>query len=173
MQSSVQLRLASLEKLKHTALDRVRPWPATRQAFRASPAQWSAVDVIDHLEKSERAILAALAAHTGRPVSIGMGDRLKSAALITLFRRNVRVKAPPGVTSILPCGTRSLTSIATDWAATRVDLTSFLQSDPPSKGGIFRHPVAGWMSLDSTLAFLESHIVHHCFQLDRIEKASA
>lgn len=173
MQRSAQLRLVSLEHLKCSVLARVGPWPTARHNFRAASAQWSALDVIDHLEKTERAILAALNAHTGSPVSIGFGDRLKSAALIALFRRNVRVKAPPGATAIFPCGTRSLDAIASDWAGTRVDLTSFLQSDPPSGGGIFLHPVAGWMSLDSTLAFLESHIVHHGFQIDRIEKASA
>ena len=79
-----------------------------------------------------------------------------------------RVKVPDAVKEILPCESLGLKEIAARWEAARAELRALAARAEGRRGGVFRHPVAGWMSFEQVLRFFEVHMVHHGYQLDRI-----
>ena len=153
----------------------VAGWPQAARDFRATPESWSALDLIDHLEKVESEMLAKVRAKMGSEARLGVLDRVRTAFLMRVFRSSRRVKIPASVQSVRPSGDRTLEAIAKAWREAGEQLAALVATDAAqaSRGGVLRHPVGGWMSLESTVAFLEVHIPHHQHQLERIRQAAA
>ena len=165
------LSLAIIEEQKAFLLARVAQWPEERLNFRPSSADWSAVEVFDHLVRTETAILDVARAGVGNPHRIGLSDLLRTAFLEAVFRSRRRVKIPGNVTQILPGTALDFAEILERWDTARKDLASFLEITPgyALRKGIFRHPVGGWMNASGILAFFSVHMIHHSYQLDRLE----
>ncbi|HVO59143.1 MAG TPA: DinB family protein [Dongiaceae bacterium] len=167
--------LALIETQKIALLDRLAAWPEPQLYFRPAPAQWSALDVLDHLVRTESAILQAARDGLLSPRKIGLTDRLRTAFLERIFRSRRRVKAPGHVTQIFPGPALRFSEVRDRWDAVRLDLSQFLVSSPPQllRRGIFYHPVGGWMNAESILGFFSVHMIHHTYQLDRLQAACA
>jgi uncharacterized damage-inducible protein DinB len=138
--------------------------------FRSDPAAWTGLEVLDHLVKTEASILTAMQAQVASKRQVAPADRVRGYLLTLLFLTPARVKAPRNVKAIVPTTQGDLPELASAWSQTRARLEVFVTSVPHSdlRFAVFRHPVAGWMTLPRTLRFLNSHIVHHRFQLNRI-----
>jgi hypothetical protein len=121
---------SALEAQRAALLTDVAGWPAAVLAYRPAPGAWSAPEVLHHLVRVERGILA---------------------------------EAERGLA---------------EWDATRRDLARFLDRVPAlrpdqQRGGVFRHPVAGWMGVPEVLRFFWAHAYHHAFQLARLRADAA
>jgi len=174
MDASLSGQFAKLERQKQTLLEQLAEWDSPLLAFRSAPGQWSALEVLDHIVKTESAIVATMRNHAASSRSVSAPDRVRGFLLILLFLTPVRVKAPGSVKAIVPSGDNSFESLGAAWTQTRDELESFLNSVPRKRlwPAVFRHPVAGWMTLPRTLSFLSAHIIHHVFQLRRLAEAS-
>lgn len=161
---------AYIQKQKEALLARVALWPEANLFFRPSPAGWSAVEIFDHLVRTESAILSAARSGLDRPHPIGLSDRARTFLLNSLFRTRARVKAPGAVTQILPAPDLRFAEIRSRWNDERSDLSDFLSSAPADqlRRGIFRHPVGGMMNSSGILDFFSVHMIHHGYQLDRL-----
>jgi len=174
MEASLSGQFAKLERQKETLLEQLAEWDSPLLTFRSAPGQWSALEVLDHIVKTESAILAVMRSHAASSRTVPAPDRLRGFLLTILFLTPARVKAPGSVKAIVPSENASFVSLSAAWTETRAELEDFLASLPRKRmeAAMFQHPVAGWMTLPRTLRFLSAHIIHHVFQLRRLSAAS-
>ena len=145
-----------------------------RLAYKPSPESWSALEIVDHLIKTERGIMQQVPARLEKACSVPVRDRLRGTLVTCLFRTPIRVKVPTAASAaIVPSGRLDLPSLNARWAESRRSTSSILEQVPrlPLRLAAFRHPVTGWMDLPQTLRFLSAHITHHNFQVARLQRA--
>lgn len=163
--------LDRLQGEKGSLLDELRRWSPNHLVRRPAENSWSALEVLDHVVLTEREITEAVRKGLATPQRIGVRDRIGFVMVERIFLTDRRVKVPRAVTSILPGKNLELAGISQRWDADRAELAGLLNdcSDLGARDGIFRHPVAGLMTLPQVLRFFSVHIHHHRFQLARIQ----
>ncbi len=166
---------AVLEQQRADLLATVGAWPDGAIAFRPDRHAWSAAEVLDHLVRTERGVLAAAERGLTAPHRRGVRDRVSVLFIDRLFRSDRRVRVPASVAAaVIPDPGVDLGRVRRDWDAVREDLARFLA--PLALGelaaGVFQHPVAGWMSVPQVLRFFWVHAHHHSFQLARLRAAA-
>ncbi|NML65128.1 DinB family protein [Hymenobacter sp. RP-2-7] len=143
------------------------------------PGQWAAAQVVHHLLTAEKSITYALrkalaADHdTWRLSTVGTRAR---ALLLRLGLRlpGLRFKVPPTLPPPpQPETIAPLPELRQQWAGIRRELEQVLHEFPGNKlrHTVFRHPRAGWLTLDQTITSVLDHTLHHQQQLNRITKA--
>ena len=163
--------MCRLEEQKTAMLAEVRSWPAELRAARPADGGWSALQVLDHLVRTESGICGVMAWGLRAPRPIGVRDRVGFLFVERVFRSRRRVKMPGSVKEIISPGEElEVGEVEARWDAVRVELRRLAGCVEPAncRGGVFRHPVSGWMSFEQVLRFLSVHMVHHEFQLERI-----
>jgi hypothetical protein len=158
-----------LENQKTDLLSQLESWPTDKLSYRPGP-NWSVLEVLDHIVRTEIAILSAARIGLERPHHIGVGDRLRTRLIQKIFSSDRKVKVPASAGLVLPGSDLHLSEIADRWNDCRADLNSFVTQGDPGllRKGIFRHPVGGWMGMQEILEFFSVHLVHHQYQLERI-----
>jgi hypothetical protein len=165
----------ALEHQRAALLADVGSWPMAAVTYRPAPGAWTAAQVLDHLVRSERGILAQVRQRLDVPHRRGLRDRLGCAFVERVFRSERRVRVPESVAALVaPAPGADLAVVHADWDATRADLARLLTTIGPEqgRGGVFRHPVAGWMGVREVLRFFWVHAHHHAFQLARVRAAA-
>ncbi len=145
-------------------------WPSARIRYRAQPGTWSAVQIFDHVVKTEERILNLAKLGKASPHRIGITDRIGAAFIQRVFRTDRRVKVPASAAQVLPDDDPDFDTVCTRWQATRLEFHAFLRdlSKEQASSGLFRHPVAGWMGTPQIVNFFCVHMTHHGFQLRRL-----
>jgi hypothetical protein len=162
-------RLVRLDKQKAGLLAYVSGWPEELQLARPADGGWSALQVLDHMVRTESGICVVAADGVAAPQRIGVRDRLGFVFVERVFRSPLRVKVPGSVSGLTTPGEElELREITTRWDLTRVELARLADEADGCRGGVFKHPVSGWMSFEQVLRFFSVHMVHHEFQLERI-----
>ena len=166
--------LLQLETKKSELLDSLSRWPGEHLRFRPADGGWSAVQVVDHLVRTEIEIVAAAKKGLAQPRRIGARDRAGTWFLQRVFESDRKVKSPGKVTAIIPAEAPTLSECAERWDDARRELAALETRVGPevAQMGIFRHPVGGWMTLDGVRDFFAVHIHHHGFQLAALERAA-
>lgn len=166
--------LFRLEQEKSELVAPLKNWPPARLAYCPAPTAWSTAQVLDHLVKTETEILAAARRSLDFPHQIGLRDRLGYLFIDRIFRSARKVKVPGSVAQVLPDQNPDFAAVLLRWEAVRKDLARFYTELSPKqlRGGLFRHPVSGWMDMPRILGFFSVHMVHHEFQLARLGTAS-
>jgi uncharacterized damage-inducible protein DinB len=162
--------LAKLDNQKTDLLSQVENWPPDKLSYHPNPAGWSVLEMLDHIVRTEMAILSAARIGVERPHCIGIGDKLRTRFLQKVFSSDRKVRVPATASQVLPGSDLRLSAIVERWNESRAQLNRFVtqgNSELLSKG-IFRHPVGGWMGMQEILEFLSVHLVHHQYQLRRI-----
>ena len=164
-----------LEAQKADVLAAFASLPPSQLHFQPAPGSWSALQVLDHLQKTEHGITTAVVETMPTPHKQPVSDLVKTTLLRGLFLLPSRVKAPGSAPQIMPGDDLELPVLAERWAGTRLRLASLIAGFPPRTLplGVFRHPVSGWMTMGQTLSFLSAHIVHHNYQLRRLARTHA
>ena len=164
-----------LEKKKHAFLHTVSSWTPCQLRFRPTPAAWSALQVLDHVVKTEREIFAAAQSGLNQSRTSPLGDRIRGSLLNALMSSPARLKVPAAAALILPDNSKDLPELTDDWISVRRLQRKWIAAlgSGYSNKGIFRHPVSGWMTPSQTLGFLSAHLHHHGFQIKRIQRDPA
>jgi len=146
--------------------------PLGREALNRppSPGRWSALQVLHHVVESEGATLGYVrkkmqAGSTLPPA--GLASRLRRTAVALALASPLRFRAP-AVAAAVPDEVDPA-ALRERWERVRKDLRDLLDAFPPDVEGrlVFRHPVAGRLGLDDTLAVLQAHLDHHLRQVAR------
>ena len=167
--------LTQLETQKTEMLKQVEGWSDARLMFRPAPDTWSATEVLDHVVKVESGIFNTVRKSIDKQHPRSIRDRIGFVFLDQVMRSKMKVKTPAAASATLPSADLNLIEIAQRWDRTRVDLAQFLSGIAPEKmsGGVFRHPVSGWMSVPQVLSFFSAHLKHHGYQLENIQAQSS
>ncbi len=132
--------------------------------------KWSVAQILAHINISINITTAYLLKKIQYPEKIPdttFSTGLRSVLLNAALRSDIKFKAPKGV-NIVP-ETNSLENIAFEWEKQKKLLFELLDTFPPHllKKAVFRHPIAGRITINQTLEFLNLHLLHHKRQIDR------
>ena len=163
------MEFTRLESGREGLLRRVERIPIERLEAQPKPGAWSVAQVVAHLAVAEETSLAYLRKklhHGGhRPVTVIGALRLLTLDLA--LSSPVRWKAPRIIADIPPASWAEATA---RWTQVRAEWRNALAELPPSfaSHGLFKHPVAGKLSLIQGLRFMATHVRHHSAQVERI-----
>ena len=166
--------LVQLEEQKTALLAGLDGWSTERLRFHPTERDWSSLQVVDHLIKTERQIQGRAREGLAAPHRLGLRDRLGNAFLTHVFRSSRKVKVPKSASSVLPAAEPQFSDLLSEWEQARRELSSLLAMLTPEQpsSGVFRHPVAGWMTMDGVLSFFSVHMHHHSYQLNTLRTLS-
>lgn len=173
MNSELEAAFFKLEKRKTTLLKKLEAIDDEQLQMRPAERSWSVVQVLHHLADSERGSLLYCMK------KINAGSQMPDAhftndlrmRLFNLFLYTpIKYKKPQVIQE--PDENLNYPDVCIHWYNTRESWHKFLASYPDEylNKAIFKHPVAGRISLKSTLWFFEAHLRHHEYQIDRILK---
>lgn len=167
---SYDQQLKTLDRLRGELLSRVEGLDSER--FNRSPKEgaWSPAQIVAHVIAAESRSLAYLRKRTQDPAGIpksGFVAACKSAMLKMVMRSRIKVKAPPGAGEVPERA--ELAELTEEWDRVRSGWREFVEEFPSELAGraVYKHPVAGRLSLDQALGFLIEHLDRHAGQLDR------
>ena len=161
-----------LEEQKRAILAEVGRWPLELQVARQVAGEWGALQVLDHLVRTEVGITTAAKEQLSKPQRIRVRDRAGFLFVERIFQSRCRVQMPRSVAQVITPGEElELGDIAARWDRARVQLAALVCEAKGCRGGVFRHPVGGWMNFEQVLRFFSVHMVHHGYQLERIREA--
>jgi DinB superfamily len=132
--------------------------------------RWSALQVLHHVVEAEAGTLGyvrkKMQAGSALPRS-GVASGIRRAAMQLALGLPLRFRAP-AVAATVPAAVDP-DVLCARWAEVRRGWQELLDAFPPDLEGrlVFRHPVAGRLSLADTLAVLQAHLDHHVPQLKR------
>ncbi|MCX7769202.1 MAG: DinB family protein [Flavobacteriales bacterium] len=137
---------------------------AGEEACRRPPPEggWCAAQILDHLVKSEAGTLRYIQKKMGYSPHLpkaGPGAWMRFLLLRTALRAPWPWKAPAMVRAAELHQLPTLLQILAEWQAVRQAWTRFLEHFPPNARGclVFRHPLAGRLTILQTLTFLADH----------------
>lgn len=173
MNASLQKPMKRLERQKAELVRRIEAWPPEWAARKPAPSEWSALEVINHLRKTELAVLDSCERNLrSRERLVTSAERTKTVLLLSVMRLPIKLKVPEPASFVLPDVVTSLETELNLWCGQRLRLHAFLDALPniDDAAGAIYHPAAGWMNLRATMTFLSVHIRHHEYQLQRLQK---
>lgn len=163
-----------LARQKAELVRRIQSWPQEWLAHKPAPAEWSAIEVLDHLRKTELAVMHSCEKNlkSGKhPVT--PSEHAKAVVLLAMMRLPIKFKVPEPVSFVRPDCVISLQTVLDSWSDQQLLLKTSWEALTTSNdhvGAVF-HPAVGWMNLRSAMSFLSVHLRHHEYQLQRIKKA--
>ena len=138
---------------------------------RPQPEAWSINEIIHHLVLAESFAVAYLEkkldkVDTLSKVSWSAG--LRSLLLSSAMHSPLKFKAPSPL--VLPTAGLTLQALGAQWQSQREKLRTLLARVKPEMArlALYRHPVAGLLTVAQMLSFLETHYAHHEKQIARI-----
>ena len=139
---------------------------------RPTPDKWSALMVMHHVMIAEKRSLVYLKKKLSYNPELrraGLGDRFRSLVLTIFLKLPFKFKAPDGVgDDMLPVRT-TLAETVEEWRKIRRELWDFLEELPEElwQKSVFKHALAGRMSLEGMLLFFRTHFDRHHKQIER------
>jgi len=174
MNAGLQRTIGRLERHKAELVQWIEQWLHGRLAYKPTPVKWSALEVLDHLRKTELAVLHSCERNLkSRKHLVSPSERAKAILFLTMIRLPIKVTVPEAASFVRPYPITYLQTVLESWAAERALLKAFLGSLPTSTEnvGLVFHPTVGWMNLRTVMSFRSVHLRHHEYQLRRIKKA--
>jgi hypothetical protein len=164
----------SLETRKKEMLTYLSEWSDEEMKFRPAAGAWSADQVVDHLVKVETSAFESLQANITAGRIVSLENRARAWMVITVMNLPIRVKVPPGADVVLPSIVHSRSEVIEQWTQMKIQWEGFWGTldERRLSSGVFHHPVSGWMTVPTALAFLSAHIRHHGYQLRRIKRTA-
>jgi hypothetical protein len=167
--------LHNLNERKGHLMAQLESCSPERLCFRPSDEAWCALELLEHLMLSERAVLATMKQNLRGGKRVTLRDRFLSGRVLAITLLPTRLRVPRQASAILPSGKRKdLAALNQDWTDHRKSLADFLESlsDVQRTQGLFRHPFGGWTTAHGALLFVHVHFRHHGYQVARIRRAT-
>jgi len=159
-------RLSSIERKRARLLDEIAATPAAMVSSHPRPGKWSIQEIVEHLVLSEVGVLGDLAAlREVQPQRRALKHRIRYWVVMFVLRFDIPVQVPSRV--LLPRGERSVADLAHQWEEQHRLLGAWLANPEPRQVGqpLFRHPIAGPMTVVESLRMLEVHLDRHTRQV--------
>ena len=134
---------------------------------------WSILQVIAHLTKSEGGTLQYIKKKTQNPAALpkaGLVPWVRIGALVLGINSPLKFKAPQSTAAVPETGAFQAASF--EWAEVREDWREFVETFPAALNDrmIFRHPFVGLLGPAQTMIFLNQHLGNHVRQIARIRR---
>ncbi len=173
MLSHLHQRFERLQSSRVELCDRLNEYSSEQLQFRPAPHAWSCAEIVHHLILAESFSAAYLEKKldkfsTLQKVSLSAG--LRSTIMTWALRSPLKFKAPSP--HVLPTPDLALPDLRAQWEALRDKLQTLLERVTPEmlRLPLYRHPLAGLLTVAQMLTFLQEHFDHHEQQIERIMK---
>ncbi len=170
MLPALRTRFDALEMQRTALLTGLASHPASELERKPAPDRWSVLEILEHLVRADEGSVRQLerrdAPAPTLPARLAAGLKLR---IIRLILGRVRLKVP--VKGLLPGGQPvSLAELSRRWGESRCRLAGYLETIAPEglRAPLFRHPIAGWLTLEQGLDFHLHHVGVHRAQIDRL-----
>jgi hypothetical protein len=170
MRDELTRKFEVLEAIREQVASRMAGVPDEKLQSPPAPGKWSPVQVVMHLAAAEGSSLTYIRKKTSDPGSVPPANFM--CAVRTLLLRAAmsspfRFKVPDvisGTPEIVPAG-----SALDRWMTVREELRSMIETMPEDlmKRAVFKHPVAGRMTMSQALEFMISHARRHAKQIEQ------
>ncbi len=173
MSAPILSQFAILEKRKAAFLLDLKTWTSPQLAFHPPRGGWSALEVLDHVVKTERGITEEMEKNLPDARRVSALDAVRSRLLIALMNSRLRVKVPIEVSArVWPERVADLNIMLSSWADSQRRVRTWIDGlgDDQTSFAVFRHPASGWMRPLEAIGFMGAHARHHAFQLRRISR---
>jgi uncharacterized damage-inducible protein DinB len=173
MQKNIEKLFQKLEYSRHALIALTKEYSDSQLTFKPGKDEWSMAQVMKHLVMTETQILQYI---QRRMEKGGLHDAnfrswMRYMLVKLALRYRKKIKAPKQVTS--PPQDLDPVHVKKEWEELRIQWKKTLERMPPElhKKNIFRHPLAGDMSISHTLGFMNEHVRHHMAQIRRIRQS--
>ena len=149
---------------------RARALSPSQLVWMAKPGEWSALQIVVHLMRSDETIGAPGAALPGRA-----SGALMQRFIVTAFRFNARLPLPDAAIDPASAanGAIGLDEALERWQRAREQLRGFMENVTPAtaRERPFAHPVIGPISPRQVLELGRAHMAYHRRQIDVLVSA--
>ncbi len=157
----VEKREEIFQKLKNAAPEHILQRPAQ--------GGWHALEILYHLQMSEKGILQLLQKQALKPAEsfskVGIRNRLACWLLYANLMSPLKFKAPSMVSAVE--NHPSLMELEASWKEYKSGMSQIIHEliRDKERSLLFRHHRAGWMDLKGVLGFLYFHQASHLKQI--------
>lgn len=174
MKPSLQKRLDRMDTEVAALFEVLNKYSDDDLNWKPESDQWSVLQVMVHLMIAE----SGSQAYVEKKLSSGH-THLSNAGILAggrkylmncILRFPFKIKAPTSVSGENLPERSSFWDVVKQWKKQREDLRIYLASLPDEALAkeIYKHPVAGRMSINGMLSFFEGHFKRHRKQIDRV-----
>lgn len=169
MPGPVDRQILALDSRRNALLDELASLTPENLARRPVPGKWSILEIVEHLVISEREVVR-FPAGPARPRRLK--HRFAYWAVFFVLRFRVRVKVPSP--KMLPQGEWSLSEARRQWDENLAQIRAYAAGlgHPELRRAVFRHPVAGPITLGQALTLGLLHLEDHTRQIRRLQDQS-
>lgn len=163
-----------LEQSRSELAKRLLQYSPVQLQFRPAPQTWSLTEIVHHLVLAEHFAAAYIERKLGSPVALrqlSWHAGFRSFLLTCAMRSPLRFKAPTPL--VLPSPNLALSDLQGQWQELREKWLVLLERVTPEMLNLplYRHPVAGLLTISQAVRFQQEHFNHHLQQINRILQA--
>lgn len=164
MDPKLEDRYLRLEDSRNRLLDELAGLDDDQLNIAPAAGKWSINQHIAHLVLVEDAALANIRYKLQQQDKLqdnGFAQTVR-AFLMKLALQSGRKYKAPAIVADVPA-TCHLPELRQQWDQVRFELEDELTSFPQQllEKGVFKHPMAGYLTISQTLAFIQDHFIHH------------
>jgi len=171
---SLNRRIRKLKETRAAVLDSLQDLPPEKLVARPRADKWSILEIVEHIALAEREVLRGLpdpALLVGRPRRLK--HRVRYLLVLSVLKARIPVRAPSP--AMLPQGGLDLEEVRRLWDEGQQWLQSY--GDGLDAAGrrraVFRHPVAGPLTVAQAIQLNQIHIDGHARQIRRLRRLLA
>lgn len=175
MNSQLEKYFKKLEEQRAELFTSLQTKPASQLSASPAPGKWSVLQILTHLYTSEKLSFGYI-----KKKSLGIQDSanagLQQALLMPILKISQRLpfrfKAPKVVVENTP-EVMPLEQLINHWNLLRLELKAHLENVPDGHLHklVYKHPIAGRLSLPQAMQFFAEHINHHKPQIKKALKS--
>jgi hypothetical protein len=159
----------NLLQKRNSLLDLAKSLPAEKINQRVNPNQWSVLEILNHLYTAEKLSLQYIKKKSQGIDNLGKAGVKHALMMLVLKisqRLPIRYKAP---TTVLQntVDVVTLSDLIAQWDLLYLELKSILVNTPEKHVHklVYKHVVAGRLSMVQALIFFREHMIHHTPQI--------
>jgi uncharacterized damage-inducible protein DinB len=177
MNKALEHLFQNLEQQRITLLRDIQAHSSQQLAAKPYSKKWSVLEILTHLYTSERLSINYIKKKSLGIESLdnaGVRQALLIPALKISQRLPFRFKAPKVVVENTP-EAMPFDQLISQWSLLRIELRSHLDhlSDAHVHKLVYKHPIAGRLSLPQAMQFFAEHINHHKPQIIKALKVKS
>jgi len=173
MRKSIENQLNTLDSELKLLLRDLKAHSDKDLNWNPKPGKWSVLQVMQHLMKAEDLSLKYVQKKLSfepELKNVGILGPMKVGIVKLYMKTPIKVKAPKPVSEETFPEEAAFWDLVKQWQSQRKAQREYLATLPDNmfKKGIYKHPVAGRMSLGGMLTFHIDHFRRHRGQIDKV-----
>lgn len=159
-----------LDTLLETVISQLEGISSHRLNQHPEPGSWSAFQVLSHLQLSESYSISYCKKKLSAPKVVSkskISAYFRSKVLNWYLLAGLKAEAPSRVSSEYLPKSGNFEDVRDTWIGERQELKAWLTSIPAQyhSKAIYKHPYAGYLTINGMLSFFEAHFIHHVPQI--------